>query len=138
MTADAAFVFDACALIAFLEDESGADIVETLLQNTEHRRLIHTLNVCEIYYDLVRRGHVGDAEVLDELLIDLGLVLVDELPSSLWQTAGDLKAHWRRVSLADCLAVALAIRECATLVTSDHGELDSLSEAEVCPICFIR
>ncbi len=51
---------------------------------------------------------------------------------------GQLKAEWRRISLADCFALALAIREKATLVTSDHHELDRIAETGLCPFRFIR
>lgn len=44
----------------------------------------------------------------------------------------------RLVALADCFALALAIREESTLVTSDHHELDAIAKAGVCPIQFIR
>lgn len=132
------FVFDACALIAFFEAEPGADVVESLLLDTDHRRLIHAINVCEIYYDLLRRGSAEDASALETVLKAQGLVVVDEMPADLWRTAGDLKARWRRISLADCFALALTIREGATLVTTDHHELDKISEANVCPIRFIR
>jgi len=138
LPADAALVFDACSLIAFLEGEPGADVVEELLQKADHRRWIHAINVCEIYYDLVRRGSIEDARTLGEILILHGLVIVEEVTSDLWRTAGDLKARWRRVSLADCFALALAQREGATLVTSDHRELDRIAEANLCPIQFIR
>ena len=66
------------------------------------------------------------------------LELIEEVPSSIWRTAGKLKAAWRRVSLADCFALALALETSATLVTTDHRELDPLAEAGVCPIRFLR
>lgn len=138
MATEPAFVFDACALIALLEDEPGANIVEDLLQEPANRRLVHAVSVCEVYYDLRRRGDTEDAETLESLLTDYGLEIIDALPSDLWRIAGKIKAEWRRVSLADCFALALAIRESGTLITSDHHELDALAEAEVCRIRFIR
>jgi hypothetical protein len=44
---------DACALLAFLNDESGADVVESLLQQIktgECTLFMHKLNILEIYY----------------------------------------------------------------------------------------
>jgi predicted nucleic acid-binding protein len=133
---DRVFVFDACAFIALLEDEPGAAAVEVLLQDPRNRCLIHSINACEIYYDLYRRGNTEDANSLVAIFGENGLQLVEESPSDLWQIAGKLKAEWRRISLADCFALALAIYENGTLVTSDHHELDRL--AQLCPILFIR
>ena len=46
--------------------------------------------------------------------------------------------EWRRVSLADCFAIALALLENGTVLTSDHHELDPIAQADLCPIRFIR
>lgn len=54
------------------------------------------------------------------------------------QDAGELKAIYKRVSLADCCAIALANRLDADLVTSDHHELDDLADLKVCKITFFR
>jgi len=132
------FVFDACAFIALLEDEPGAEVVEELLQEPKNRCLIFAISACEVYYDLHRRGNREDAESLEAIFTEYGLALLDDLPSDLWKAAGKLKAQWRRISLADCFALALTIQEKGTLVTSDHHELDPIAEAEICPIRFIR
>jgi uncharacterized protein with PIN domain len=132
------FVLDACAFIAFLEDEPGAEAVEELLQEPKNRCLILAIGACEIYYDLCRRGNTEDAESLESIFAEYDIELLEGLPSDLWKVAGKLKAEWRRVSLADCFALALAIRENGTLVTSDHHELDPIAKAEVCPIRFFR
>ena len=138
MAAESVLVFDACALIALLEDEPGAEVVEGLLQEPANRCLIHAVSACEVYYDLYRRGNSQDAETLEALLSEHGLELIETLSADLWRTAGKIKADWRRVSLADCFAIALALREEGMLITSDHHELDSLATARVCPIRFIR
>lgn len=138
MAAEPVFVFDACAFIALLEDEPGAEVVEELLQEPANRCLIHAVSACEVYYDLYRRGNTEDADNLKTIFGEYDLELLEALPSDLWQIAGKLKAEWRRVSLADCFALAMAIREEGILVTSDHHELDRVAAAEVCPIRFIR
>jgi len=56
------FVLDACAFIALLEDEPGAERVEALLQEPANRCLIHAISACEVYYDLQRRGNTADAD----------------------------------------------------------------------------
>jgi predicted nucleic acid-binding protein len=56
-----------------------------------------------------------------------------------WKSAGTLKARGR-ISLADCFAVALAEREDAILLTSDHHEFDPLLAVPGFPaqVQFIR
>jgi len=56
----------------------------------------------------------------------------------MWRQAGTLKAIHRRVSLADCFAIALAQTLGATLITADHHEFDALLDKAVREIKFIR
>jgi uncharacterized protein with PIN domain len=137
LPAEEVYVFDACAVIALLQAEPGASVVSGLLEEN-HRCLVHAINACEIYYDLFRREGVEVADGVREVLEGYGFEMVEELSFSLWKTAGKLKGAWKRVSLADCFALALALGKSATLVTSDHGEMDSLAQVGVCPILFIR
>lgn len=59
-------------------------------------------------------------------------------PASLWRSAGRLKAKWKRVSLADCIALALAVQEQGCLLTSDHHELEAVAQSGDCTIEFFR
>ena len=138
MPAEKVHVFDACAVVALLQGEEGASVVSGLLLGESHRCLVHAINVCEIYYDLFRRDGEEIADGVREVLEGYGLEIVEDLSFSLWKTAGRLKGTWKRISLADCFALALALETSATLVTSDHHEMDSLAQAGICPIRFIR
>jgi uncharacterized protein len=71
-------VLDACALIAFLNDEPGAEIVAEILEHTPSVE-ISAINLLEIAYDAVRRS--GTAQSINELLD-----VVNQLP---------IKIHWR-------------------------------------------
>jgi predicted nucleic acid-binding protein len=132
------YVFDACAVIALLKAEPGSEVVEALLQEEGSLCIVHAISACEIYYDLYRRDGQELADGLGEVLEGLGFELDEDVPSALWQAAGRLKVEWKRVSLADCFALARAISVAGTLVTSDHNELDRIAQAQVCPIQFIR
>ncbi len=138
MSADSLYVLDSCAVIAFLQQEPGAEVVAEVLKNPRNRCLIHAVNICEVYYDIYRRAGEKDASALERILADAGIELVDTIPADLWRTAGKLKAEWRRVSLADCFALALALLEDGSVLSSDHHELDPIAQAAVCPIQFIR
>jgi uncharacterized protein with PIN domain len=131
-------VFDACAIIAWLQGEDGAGRVSDYLADPSNRCLVSAINACEVCYDLHRRGDQSGADDLDQLLAVAGFELVTEFPTSLWKEAGHLKANLRRVSLADCFAMALAIQEGGDLVTSDHHELDAVAASGLVSIAFIR
>jgi len=138
LPAENVYVFDACAIIALLDDEPGGEVAETILAGEGHRCLVHLLNACEVYYHIFRRVDQKRADQLRGVLESYGFELEAALVPALWQEASRLKAEWRRVSLVDCFALALAIQEKATLVTSDHHELDPIAEAGLCPFRFIR
>ena len=132
------FTLDSSAMIAFLRDEAGADLVEAELLNPKSQCHAHVLNLCEVFYDTYRlSGHAGALQALEDLR-RFGVIEHSEMPPVLWQQAGTIKALRKRVSLADCFAVALAQHLGATILTSDHHEFDALAAQGVCDIRFIR
>ena len=60
------------------------------------------------------------------------------MDSQFWREVGGLKAVHRKVSLADCRALALAKRLGANLVSADRHEFEPLLAAGICQIEFIR
>jgi predicted nucleic acid-binding protein len=138
LAAESTLVFDACAVIALLRGESGAETVASLLGDAKNRCRLHAVNLCEVYYDGLRRGDMADAARLEELLEKSGFEIATEVPQTLWESAGRLKATLRRISLADSFALAFALRENGSLVTSDHHEFDSIAATAICPVQFIR
>jgi PIN domain nuclease of toxin-antitoxin system len=50
------YVLDACAIIAFLKGEAGADVVENALLDRGSQCMAHAINLCEVYYDFHRAG----------------------------------------------------------------------------------
>lgn len=65
-------------------------------------------------------------------------IVGDEVFPELWKRAGELKSQFRRVSLADCFGVALAVEMSAPFWTSDRHELTALQSAGAAQIYFIR
>ena len=138
MAADSTLVFDACAVVALLRGETGAETVVSLLDNPDHQCRLHAVNLCEVYYDGIRRGDTSDAARLEEILTKSGLDIETVVPRPLWESVGRLKATLRRVSLADCFALAFALGENGMLITSDHHEFDPIAATGICPVQFIR
>lgn len=128
-------VLDACALIAFLRDEPGADIVEQRL--LDGNCFVHAVNLCEVYYDCIRADGEHRAEALMSDLLDIGVIYHNDIDEAYWKDVGRLKAHITRISLADCFAVALALRLNLPVLTSDHHEFDNILAQGVCAVEFI-
>lgn len=130
-------VLDACAVIAAQQHEPGGDRLMALLYQPETHAVIHALNLCEVYYDHLRRNPQGRLETLLDELANWEVVIEHDIGLHLMRRAGEIKAQWRRVSLADCVAMALAEQRGGELVTTDHHEFDPLFAAAY-PICFLR
>lgn len=131
------FVLDACAMISWLRDEPGADVVDRAIRDVNSKCFAHGINLCEVFYEALRRTDESKAQ---SVLADLEVVGVNtrnDFDDKFWLEAGRMKAA-HRASLADCFAVALTKRVGGTLLTSDHRELDPLAALGVCPISFIR
>ena len=131
-------ILDACAVIAFVKDEVGSDIVEDYLYDRNTCCLIHSLNLCEVYYDFWRSGGEEIAETIVEDLQRMDVIIRNDLMMDFWQQAGKYKAIIKRISLADCFALTLANRENGILVTSDRKEFEPVVSMGICQINFIR
>lgn len=131
-------VLDSSALIALLSREPGGDMVDSLLSNKDNTCIVHALNLCEVYYDLVRRaGEPRAKEVVNRLTL-AGISVREDMDAVFWQDAGNLKAAHARISLADCVCIALANRLGVEVWTCDHHEFDAVSEKSLCKVRFIR
>ena len=126
------YLFDTSAILTLLEDEEGAQRVETLLRREEV--LFPFLALLETYY-ITLQGQTED-------LADQRYALLKQLPKAiLWNvdeptllTAGRFKAA-HRLSLADALIAAFAVQHQAILVHKDP-EMEALQgavEMEILP-----
>lgn len=114
------FVLDAFALLAYLNDEPGAERVEQVLQQAgkaKCRLLASIINLGELLYIIERRG--GPAKAQD------ALALIQQLPIEILPAdeqavfaAAHIKAG-HALSYADAFVVAAAVRENALILTGD-------------------
>lgn len=130
-------VLDASAIIAYLRNEPGEDIVTRLLLNPSEPCYAHAINLCEVYYDFIRRTDEPTARQAIKDLIADGVRERRDFSRKFWQRVGQLKARGG-ISLADCFCIALAQELSGEVVTSDHKEFDPLVPRGICPIRFIR
>jgi predicted nucleic acid-binding protein len=106
--------------------------------NETYTCFIHAINLCEVYYDVIRNSSQQKADEMLNNLRATGLIFRDDIEQSFWKLVAQYKATIRRVSLADCFALALTKRLNGTLVTSDHKEFDPIVPLGICSINFIR
>jgi PIN domain nuclease of toxin-antitoxin system len=92
-TSKEVYVFDACALIAFLFREDGAAVVDGLLINQESSSLAHAVNLCEVYYDVLRRHDAITARLALEKLQVLGVQTRSDLEVEFIEQVGRLKVN---------------------------------------------
>ena len=133
------YVLDACALIAFLRNESGADTVTRLLRDAESGNAMmymNRLNLLKVYYDAYRTDGKQKADTEQNLIQKLPITIKNELNDDVFMEAGHMKANYR-ISLADAVAAAEASALNAILVTADR-EFDFIERQENISFCWIR
>ena len=133
-------VFDACALIAYISNEKGADVVDNLLEkavNDEITILMHKVNFLEVYYYILKKYNEKAAfELLENTEIS-PIKLNTEISNDILITAGRLKSLYK-ISLADSIGLAETIINNGYFVTADHHEIDIVEEKENLNIIWIR
>jgi len=134
-------VLDAGAMIAWLKDETGGAAVSARIDEADATGTpvyAHALNLCEVFYDYSRAHDVSTARAVLGDLAEAGVQTRADMDAAFCEDAAQLKADWRRISLADCFGVALARRLGAEFLTTDRHELTALEAAVVARITFIR
>lgn len=113
-------VFDAYAVLAWMNGEPGSGTVASMLTEVSEGRLwggICSVNIGEVYYTVSRtRGRDRAEEILRNLLL-LGWQVLDASRELIW-AAARLKASYP-ISYADAFALASAEIYDAGLVTND-------------------
>jgi ribonuclease VapC len=114
------YVFDSHSLLAFFQNEPGAEAVADILRNamkSGEKRVICVINLGEILYMTKRR--FGDAKKMEVLtrVHQLGIEVLSVADSLVYEAA-ELKAQYP-ISYADCFALACARERSAALVTGD-------------------
>ena len=126
------YVLDACALIAVLNKEDGADSVREIIEQAEIGAVkvsMNIINLLEVYYGLYREY---GKEVADNILLEVEanpIEVMDTISEDVLKEAGRLKASYK-MSVADSMAVAEASVSNRILVTSDHHELKAVETSE--------
>lgn len=124
-------------MIAYLNGEVGGDVVDRMLRDSRNSCYAHSINLCEVYYDVLRAADEATADRAITDLLSAGVIEREEMDSGLWREAGKIKSRGR-ISIADAFCAALAQRVGGEAVTSDRREFGPLAAAGVCDVLFIR
>ena len=118
-----AYLLDTSALLTLLEDEAGADRVETVLR--QERVFLPWLTLLEAYYVTYQERGQAEADRRYALIKELPATILWEMDEPILLKAARLKAR-HRLSLADAIMAALADHKEAVLVHKD-AEFEVLS-----------
>jgi predicted nucleic acid-binding protein len=113
-------VLDAYALMAFFEDEPGADFVRGLILKAEEdgtNLLMSVVNLGEVWYSIAR---TNTPEIADQYINDIQGMAIEIIDADwkLTHQAAAFKVNGN-ISYGDCFAAALAKERKAELITGD-------------------
>jgi predicted nucleic acid-binding protein len=131
---------DACALLAVLAMEKGAENIRNLFQKTvDHRALLmmNKFNFLEVYYKIYRAYGKAEADNLLKIMEQTPITINDTLTDEIFKEAGRLKSKYK-LSLADSIAISESIINKGSLVTADHHEIEPVETAEKINVTWFR
>ena len=125
------FILDACALIALVKNEKGADVVADVYKNANNGSVqlyMNRLNLFEVYYGFYRdKGMEYALNIVKQ--VEASSVMIAEFDRNVFLEAGRLKATYK-LSLADSIVIAQTILLKGSILTSDHHEFDAIDGKE--------
>ena len=128
-------------MLALFDDESGADIVENLINQAKNNEITLTMNAAnliEVYYDRIRTASTEKADAIIRGIYDTSPIsIIETLNPSIVREAARFKAVGK-MSFADTILVATALYTGATIVTCDHVELEPVEKHKIVPFLWVR
>jgi predicted nucleic acid-binding protein len=131
---------DACALLAVLAMEKGAENIRNLFQEAVDNQavlMMNKLNFLEVYYKIYKAYGKIEADNLLKTIEQMPITINDTLTNEVFKEAGRLKSKYK-LSLADSIAVAESIINKGSLVTADHHEIEPIEIVEKINITWFR
>jgi PIN domain nuclease of toxin-antitoxin system len=138
------YILDACALIALLKQEEGADKIRAILKEAKVGTAavyMSVVNLIEVHYVFTKPlGKEGAAEILRKIP-KLPIQVIVAINSHVFDEAVRIRSTYNRsktpISLADAIGLGTAITLNGSFVTSD-GELKGPEAAEHAPVYRFR
>ena len=127
------FILDACAIIALLAGEKGAENVKKLIQDAIEGKIslkMNQINLLEVYYHICKTYNQDEANKVIKKLREFPVEVIVGLNENSFNEAGRIKSNYR-IPLGDSIAVAECIINNGTLVTSDHNDLGIIEKINI-------
>ena len=134
------FILDACALIALLAGEPGAEKVKSVIQGAIDEKItvrMNQINLLEVYYHIINVYGQNEANTVLEKIKQFPIEIITELSGNVFKEAGRIKSKYK-IPLGDSITVAECIIGKGVLITSDHTGLDKIENAENIKIDWFR
>jgi len=134
------YFLDACALLAFLNNEEGAEKIEDFLNQAAANTVtvsMSIVNLLEVYYGELRDKGADVAQIVLDMVQHCSINIVNTISVKVFQEAARLKVSYK-MSLADCIGLATALEFSGQFVTSDHHELEEVAKNEAYLINWFR
>jgi predicted nucleic acid-binding protein len=131
---------DACALIALLAGEPGAENVKKIIQDAVDGNItvkINQVNLLEVYYKICNVYNQGEANRTMEKIKEFPIEIIIGLKENVFNEAGKIKSKYK-IPLGDSIAVAECIIGKGILVTSDHHDFEKIEKEERLKISWFR
>jgi predicted nucleic acid-binding protein len=116
-----AYILDTFAVIAYLNDEEGADKVEKILNKAEEGKVklfMHAINLGELFYNIFKKEGETKAISVYGIVKQYPVEFVEDLSEPFLLSTARLKGTYP-ISYADAFAVITAIEKGGILVTGD-------------------
>jgi len=134
------FILDACALIALLAGEHGAESVKKIIQNAVDGDItvkINQINLLEVYYKVCNVYNQDEANRTMKKIKEFPMEIIIGLKEDVFNEAGRIKSKYK-IPLGDSIAVAECIIGKGILVTSDHNDFEKIEKKENIKINWFR
>ncbi|MCL2879724.1 MAG: type II toxin-antitoxin system VapC family toxin [Treponema sp.] len=135
------FLLDACVVLAYLDDEIGAEIVSDLFEQASMNKVslyMNAVNLIEVYYDRIRAVGAEEADAtIQNIYNDFPVTVIETITPKISREAAYYKSSGK-MSFADSILIATAKCINAVVVSCDHAELESVEKQGLIQFLWIR
>lgn len=129
-------IIDAGVLIAYFKGEVGADVFANLIRDDRNILAMHSVNLCEIYYNYLRDDGLETAERAFLQANEI-VAIIEKIDQQFLKRVGRWKALYLG-GIADSFAAATAEEYGCPLVTTDHNDFDPVEAQALLRIVWLR
>jgi len=131
------YLIDACALIAYLSDEPGADRAKEIIFDENSLIFMHKANLLEVYYGILKEDGENIADLILEKIRNLPIEIIDNIDDVSFKESARIKNKYK-ISLADCILLGEAKSNDYIVITADHHEFDIIDKDKILDFYWIR